>query len=86
MKAAIWNEVGKPHVIGEIPDPSPGPRELVLRVRGCGICGSDLHVSDAGSFPAGSVMGHEYAGEVVEVGPDVAPDADGSDKTNGRHS
>ncbi|NQZ95730.1 MAG: alcohol dehydrogenase catalytic domain-containing protein [Myxococcales bacterium] len=77
MRAAIWNEPGKPLVIGEVPDPSPGPRELVLRVHGCGICGSDLHVSDTTSFPPGTVMGHEFAGEVVAIGPDANAAVDG---------
>ena len=48
-------------------DPTPGPGELVLRVTGCGICGSDLKARPA--MPAGTVMGHELCGEVVAVGP-----------------
>ena len=49
-----------------IPDPTPGPGELVLRVGACGICGSDLHAHQLGLVPRGSVMGHEFAGEVME--------------------
>ena len=44
-----------------IPDPTPGPGELVLRVGACGICGSDLHAHQLGLVPRGSVMGHEFA-------------------------
>ena len=62
-----------------MPDPEPGPGEMILAVRDCGICGSDLHASAVtdGSggmapLPAGAVMGHEFAGEVVEVGRAVA--------------
>ena len=51
-----------------IPDPTPGPGQLVLRVGACGICGSDLHAHQLGILPRGSVMGHEFAGEVMESG------------------
>ncbi|MCE2391404.1 MAG: alcohol dehydrogenase catalytic domain-containing protein [Proteobacteria bacterium] len=62
---------GEPLSIERVPDPSPEPGDLVLRVQGCGICGSDLHMSEQ-RMPPGMVMGHEYAGEVVEVGPEAA--------------
>lgn len=72
MRAAVLREIGKPLEIADLPDPGAGPGELVLRVARCGICGSDLHVSCLpGGLPAGSVMGHEFAGEVVEVGPEA---------------
>jgi 2-desacetyl-2-hydroxyethyl bacteriochlorophyllide A dehydrogenase len=50
-------------------DPTPGPGELVLRVRACGICGSDLHIYEG--MPPGTVLGHEFCGEVLAVGTDV---------------
>ena len=53
----------------EIADPPPQPDELVLRVRACGICGSDLKAHTF--LPAGSVLGHEFSGEVVAVGSAV---------------
>ncbi len=75
MKAAVLQSVGSPLVIEDVPDPEPGPSELVLRVAACGICGTDLHMSDNTDATAGwrvldpgCVMGHEFAGEVVEVG------------------
>jgi (R,R)-butanediol dehydrogenase / meso-butanediol dehydrogenase / diacetyl reductase len=73
MRAAVFAGHGKPLEIREVPDPAPGPRELLLRVRGCGICGSDLHVSELplGLAP-GTVMGHEFSGEVVEVGREAS--------------
>jgi (R,R)-butanediol dehydrogenase/meso-butanediol dehydrogenase/diacetyl reductase len=49
-----------------VPDPTPGPGELILRVAACGICGSDLHLHQGGLLPPGSIMGHEFSGEVVE--------------------
>ena len=69
MRAACFNESGKPFDILEVPDPTPGPGEVVLSVKGCGICGSDLHVTElGGAVPHGAVMGHEFAGEIVAVG------------------
>ena len=49
-----------------MPDPKPGPGQVVLRVSACGICGSDLHVHQGGFLPAGAIMGHEFCGEVVD--------------------
>lgn len=54
----------------ELPDPNPGAGEVVLRVTGCGICGSDLHVASSMGSP-GTVLGHEIAGVVEELGRDV---------------
>jgi 2-desacetyl-2-hydroxyethyl bacteriochlorophyllide A dehydrogenase len=71
MRAAVFREMGKPLVIEPIGDPEPGPRDLILKVKNCGICGSDLHMTEATSvmpIALGSVMGHEFAGEVVAVG------------------
>lgn len=70
MRAAVLEAVGQPLVITEVPEPSPGAHDLLLRVRACGICGSDLHASDT-FVPPGKVMGHEIAGEVVGVGAAV---------------
>jgi len=73
MKAAVFKGVGKPLSIESVPDPTPGPGDLVLKVGRCGICGTDLHMTDghAETFPEQSIIGHEFAGEVVAVGPDV---------------
>ncbi len=49
-----------------LPDPTPGEGEVVLRVSTCGICGTDLHLHGAGLLPDGTVMGHEFCGEVME--------------------
>jgi len=65
MRAAVLNDEHT-FEVAEVPDPSPGPGELVLRVNACGICGSDLKAHSM--LPAGSVMGHEFCGEVVAVG------------------
>lgn len=69
MRAACFEASGSPLAIHEVADPTPGPGEVVLAVKGCGICGSDLHVTElGGAVPKGAVMGHEFAGEIVAVG------------------
>jgi (R,R)-butanediol dehydrogenase/meso-butanediol dehydrogenase/diacetyl reductase len=70
MKVLQFVEVGKPLQVADVPRPSAFPGELVFKVKACGICGSDLHaVEVSGLLQSGNVLGHEYAGEVVEVGP-----------------
>lgn len=74
MKAAVFHKPGQPMLIENQPDPMPGPGQVVLKVSHCGICGSDLHMTDGqGSYtaPPGSVLGHEYSGVVTAVGADV---------------
>jgi (R,R)-butanediol dehydrogenase / meso-butanediol dehydrogenase / diacetyl reductase len=73
MRAAIFKTTGAPLEIVELPDPVAGPGEIVVRVRDCGICGSDLHASAASNFkmPPGTIMGHEFAGEVAQAGAGV---------------
>jgi threonine dehydrogenase-like Zn-dependent dehydrogenase len=73
MKQVRIHGVGDVRV-DEVDDPSAGPRDAVLAVSGCGICGSDLTFAKLGPFtPDGSPMplGHELAGTVVEVGSEV---------------
>lgn len=71
MRAMVLKEYGAPLVLEERPVPEPGPGEAVIRVRACGLCGTDLKIR-AGKLPGTRVpvtMGHEPAGEVVSVGP-----------------
>lgn len=75
MRTAIFREAGKPLSIETMSDPTPGPREVVIKVGRCGICGSDLTFTDPHSpahYAAGSALGHEYAGEIVALGRDVS--------------
>lgn len=57
----------------DAPEPSPGPREVKIRVRACSTCGTDVKISRFGHhhIHPPRVMGHEIAGEVVEVGAEV---------------
>ncbi|GAA4708573.1 zinc-dependent alcohol dehydrogenase family protein [Phytohabitans rumicis] len=71
MKAAVIVTPGQ-IAVQEVPDPTPGPREVVVEVASCGICGTDLHIMDGEFAPAYPIVpGHEFAGRVVEVGADV---------------
>ncbi len=75
MRAAVFREMSKPLVIETVADPVPGPRDIILKVKNCGICGSDLHMTEPTSvmpLPPGAIMGHEFAGEVVAFGKDVS--------------
>jgi succinate semialdehyde reductase (NADPH) len=73
MRAAVLSEAGQPVAIEDIPVPAPLRGEILLKVEACGVCHTDLHVmkGDVG-FPLPAVLGHEVAGEVVEVGEAVA--------------
>src|SRR5437588_7878245 len=73
MKAVCWQ--GKEKVTVEtVPDPKIlNPHDIVVRVTTTAICGSDLHLYD-GFIPtmqSGDVLGHEFMGEVVEIGTEV---------------
>ena len=65
---------------GRIPDPTPGPNQVVVAIKACGVCGSDTHCYEtdedgyiifSGPVSLPVVPGHEYAGEVVAVGSQV---------------
>jgi (R,R)-butanediol dehydrogenase/meso-butanediol dehydrogenase/diacetyl reductase len=73
MRAAVMQGLHKPLVIETIPDPTPQDGEVVIKVGRCGICGSDLHMTEDPAYgvSAGSVLGHEFAGEVVALGRGV---------------
>lgn len=97
MKAALLR-AGKV-VVDEVPDPSPSMGQVLVSVKACGICGSDLHFVKHGremlelaermrgvpefgemrtTLDKDVYMGHEFAGEVLEVGPDTAGPVEGS--------
>ncbi|CAN7457887.1 alcohol dehydrogenase catalytic domain-containing protein [Phenylobacterium sp. LjRoot225] len=73
MRAAVFKGAGQPLAIETLDDPKPGPGEVILKVHRCGICGTDLHLTSghAFDFQPGTVLGHEYSGEIVEVGSGV---------------
>ncbi len=71
MKSAVY-EGPKQIAMRDVDIPRSGPTDIIVRVRACGICGSDLHSYKDGSYiELGQVMGHEFSGDVVEVGKEV---------------
>ena len=66
MKAAVYRGLRDIRV-EEVEEPKPGPNEVKVKVKFCGICGSDLHEYLHGLFPQ-SPFGHEACGEIVEIG------------------
>ena len=75
MKATVF--YGKEDLrVEELPIPEVKKSDdVVIRVHACGVCGTDMHIFDgdegAAPTPAGTVLGHEFAGEVIAVGSDV---------------
>jgi L-iditol 2-dehydrogenase len=72
MKQAVLSEPQKV-VFRDVPKPEPGPGQVLIQVKRIGICGSDIHAY-YGKHPYIScpiVQGHEFAGRITEVGPDV---------------
>ncbi|WP_026487245.1 zinc-dependent alcohol dehydrogenase family protein [Caldanaerobius polysaccharolyticus] len=74
MKAAVFNGPGD-IVVSDIPEPDIGDGDVLIKVKACGVCGTDLHVyhGGEGSAPVNPpvVLGHEFSGEVVKVGHGV---------------
>ncbi|MGZ3148173.1 zinc-dependent alcohol dehydrogenase family protein [Lentzea chajnantorensis] len=71
MKAAVITGVGSVEVT-TVDDPRCGPREVVVDVAACGLCGTDLHILQGEFAPTLPVVpGHEFAGTVVEIGAQV---------------
>ena len=72
MKAVVYEGPGILQ-LQEVADVSPQPKEVKIKIRACGICGSDVHgyLGLTGRRIAPMIMGHEFAGEVVQLGTDV---------------
>ncbi|KAB2960959.1 MAG: alcohol dehydrogenase catalytic domain-containing protein, partial [Thermoanaerobaculia bacterium] len=75
MRAMVLDRPGAPLAQRELPDPRPGPGELVLAVGACGVCRTDLHIVDGELAEARLplVPGHQIVGVVEAVGTGVDP-------------
>ena len=73
MKALVLEEYNQ-FAYGEVPAPEPGPEEVLLAVKACGICGSDVHGLDGstGRRRPPIIMGHEASGVIAQVGSAVS--------------
>ena len=67
MKAAVYKDL-KYLEVEEVPTPSPGPGQVLIKVKYCAICGSDVHRFQHGIMREGAIMGHEHCGVITELG------------------
>ena len=73
MRAQLLTEAKLPLMVAEVPPPRPGPQQVLIAVRACAVCRTDLHVVD-GDLPDPKlplVLGHEIVGTIVEKGAEV---------------
>lgn len=83
MKAAVFRDE---HLgVEEWPRPVVGPGDLLLRIRGCGLCGSDIAKLVAPTVARPMVLGHEVVGDVVEIGAGVSAFAEGDRAVAAHH-
>jgi alcohol dehydrogenase, propanol-preferring len=73
MHAMVLNRIGDPLRWSELPDPTPGPDEIRVKVAACGVCRTDLHVVDGElpNYKLPIIPGHEIVGTVLALGPRV---------------
>jgi threonine 3-dehydrogenase len=76
MKALVKVAAGPGLELTDVPDPTPGPTDVLVRVLRTGICGTDLHIDSWDDWAAANIkapltLGHEFVGEVVETGASV---------------
>ncbi len=73
MKAMVLERVGEPLRLLDLPVPHPGPEEILIKVKACGVCRTDLHVYDGDlthpKLPL--ILGHEIVGIIIEIGEGV---------------
>ena len=70
MRAAVY-QAKQTFELADLPDPQPGPNQVAVKVNRSAICGTDVHAFMYDLAPAGSVLGHEFAGTIAAVGDGV---------------
>jgi threonine 3-dehydrogenase len=76
MRAIRKLRPGKGLEVTDVPEPSPGPSDVLIRVKHAGVCGTDLHIAEWDEWAQSRIkppvtLGHEFAGEITRVGTDV---------------
>jgi L-iditol 2-dehydrogenase len=71
MKALVKTQKGDGFIeIRDMPEPQPGPNEVKIEIAACGVCGTDIHVRhDEFPYWPPVILGHEFTGTVIELGP-----------------
>ena len=77
MHAVVKQTAAPGLTVTTVPKPTPGPGEVLIAVRHAGVCGTDLHIADWDEWAQGRikppvVVGHEFAGEIVQLGDGVS--------------
>ena len=73
MKAAVVPKIGGKWEVKEVPTPHPATNQVLIKIHASGLCYTDVHITE-GHLPTGAfprTIGHEPAGEIVEVGEGV---------------
>ena len=76
MQALVKSKDSEGLWLEEVPEPELGPDDVLIQVRKAGICGTDLHIYNwddwaSKTVPVPLVVGHEFVGEIIDVGPGV---------------
>lgn len=80
MRAMVLEQIGRPLILRDVPCPMPGPFEVLIKTKTCGVCRTDLHIVD-GELPHPKlplILGHQVAGIIEKVGADVSKHQVGS--------
>lgn len=82
MRALVKERAGRGLALRQVPVPRPGPRDVLIRVRRAGLCGTDAHIHAWNAWAAGRVkppliVGHEFAGVIEQIGAEVTGIAPG---------
>ena len=77
MRAIVKTAPGVGMTLQDVPKPACGPSDVLIKVHAAGVCGTDLHIWEWDRWASGRmkppvVIGHEFAGEIVELGEDAA--------------
>lgn len=84
MKASVFH--GKDDIcFEEIEKPNISDKEILIKMKACGLCGTDIHKAVEESVPPNTVLGHEYAGEIIAIGKEVLNFSVGDRVTGGIH-
>ncbi|HEY0935015.1 MAG TPA: alcohol dehydrogenase catalytic domain-containing protein [Trebonia sp.] len=77
MRAVLYVDQETGTAVDEVPDPAPGPDDVIVAVEACGLCGSDVHAVQAGRCAPGQLLGHEFSGRIAALGSAVTDWSEG---------